>query len=116
MSTALAASRFVRSVVGKKVIMAVSGVILFGFTIGHMLGILQGYQGAEKINHYSAFLHSTPSLLWGTRVVLLVAVLAHIGVAIRLTRLKGDARPVKYAFRSWRKASYASRTMMWSGP
>lgn len=112
---AAAANRFVRSLVGLKVVMAVSGAILFGFTIGHMIGNLQVYLGPEKLNAYAAFLHNTPTLLWGTRTLLLISVVAHIATAAKLTRLRGEARPVKYAFRSWRTASYASRTMFWSG-
>lgn len=114
--TAIAAPRFLSSTIGKKVVMALTGVILYGFVIAHMLGNLQAYLGPEKLNAYSAFLHSMPSLLWAARTVLLVSVVAHIAVAIQLTQLKRRARPFAYATRHDRQATYASRTMMWSGP
>ena len=116
MSTSIAIPRFITSTIGKKVVMAVTGVVLFGFTIGHMLGNLQVYQGPEKLNAYAAFLKATPALLWGVRIILLVSVIAHIWAAVSLTNTNSRARPVGYANRSWREGSYASRTMMWSGP
>jgi succinate dehydrogenase / fumarate reductase cytochrome b subunit len=114
--TAIAAPRFLRSTIGKKVVMALTGVILYGFVLAHMLGNLQAYLGPDKLNAYSAFLHSVPSLLWGARTVLLLSVAAHIAVAIQLSQLKRSARPVAYAMQQNRQATYASRTMMWSGP
>src|SRR5687768_937416 len=116
MATIVANPRFIASTIGRKVLMAVTGVILFGFTIGHMLGNLQVYQGPEKLNAYAAFLKATPAILWGTRSILLVSVLLHIWAAVSLSLQNHRARPVAYAGRSWREASYASRTMMWSGP
>jgi len=114
--TAIAAPRFLRSTVGKKVLMAITGVILFGFTIAHMLGNLQVYMGEAQFNAYSHFLQSKKGLLWGLRSVLLLTVLVHIVVAIQLSALSAAARPVKYRHRRWRDASFASRTMMLSGP
>src|SRR5262245_14940884 len=116
MPTSIAVPRFVTSTIGQKVVMAVTGVILFGFTIGHMLGNLQVYQGPEKLNAYAAFLKATPALLWGTRSVLLVSVILHIWAAVSLSQKNHQARPVAYAGRRWREGSYAARTMMWSGP
>jgi succinate dehydrogenase / fumarate reductase cytochrome b subunit len=99
----------------KKVVMAISGAVLFGYVVGHLLGNLQIYQGRDKINAYSEFLHHTPSLLWGTRLVLIVAFSAHIVSAVQLQMMKRAARPV--AYRRWRavQASLASRTMIWGG-
>lgn len=114
--TAIAAPRFLQSTVGKKVVMAVTGIILFGFTIVHMLGNLQIYLGPAKFNAYAHFLKSVPSLLWGTRAILFISVVLHIVTAMQLTALAGAARPKAYSFRRWRSASYASRTMMLSGP
>jgi succinate dehydrogenase / fumarate reductase cytochrome b subunit len=116
MEIATSRGTFLASTIGRKVVMAVTGVVLFGFTIGHMLGNLQVYQGPEKLNAYAAFLKATPALLWGTRAILLVSVLLHIWAAISLARQNDRARPVPYAARRWREGSYASRTMMWSGP
>ena len=116
MSTSVATPRFVSSTIGRKVVMAVTGIVLFGFTIGHMLGNLQVYQGPEKLNAYAAFLRATPALLWGARAILLISVIFHIWAAISLSRQNDRARPVAYRARRWREGSYASRTMMWSGP
>jgi succinate dehydrogenase / fumarate reductase cytochrome b subunit len=102
--------------IGKKVVMAVSGVVLFGFVIGHMLGNLQVYLGPTAFNEYAHFLRQTPSLLWGTRTVLLLAVGAHVWAAFSLARLNVGARPRRYQVKSNIATSYAARTMVWSGP
>jgi succinate dehydrogenase / fumarate reductase cytochrome b subunit len=102
--------------IGKKLVMAASGIVLFGFVIGHMLGNLQVYLGPTPFNEYSKFIHDTPTLMWGTRVVLLLAVLAHIVTALQLWKLNAEARPVAYAKKKDVATSYAARTMRWSGP
>jgi succinate dehydrogenase / fumarate reductase cytochrome b subunit len=102
--------------IGKKAVMAVTGLILFGFVVGHMLGNLQVYMGPAKLNAYAKFLHETPSLLWGTRVLLLFSVILHIFAAASLASQQRRARPVNYAHGRTVQASYASRTMYWSGP
>src|SRR5215469_17701686 len=99
--------------------MAVTGLILFGYVLGHMLGNLQIFSSdPDQINHYAAFLHSTANFapLWVIRFVLLAAVVLHIVAAVQLTRIKSDARPVGYVKKKDVPASYAARTMMWSGP
>lgn len=110
------AARFYQASIGKKAIMAATGAVLFGFVVGHLIGNLQIYEGPGKINQYSELLRSVPSLLWGTRILLLVCVILHIVASIQLTRLKRQARPIAYIRRKDVKATYASRTMMWSGP
>jgi succinate dehydrogenase / fumarate reductase cytochrome b subunit len=100
----------------KKAVMAVTGVILFAFVVGHLLGNLQVFLGPERINSYSAFLKSNLELLWGVRIVLLVCVIAHIVVTIQLASLKSKARPVGYAKKKNSHSSLASRTMYYSGP
>ncbi|MDQ6665088.1 MAG: succinate dehydrogenase cytochrome b subunit, partial [Acidobacteriota bacterium] len=102
--------------VGKKAVMAVTGVILFGFVAGHLVGNLQIFQGREKLDAYAAFLHVEPALLWTVRLILLASVILHIVASIQLTRLKQMARPVPYTRTDRSHSSYASRTMMWSGP
>ncbi|MGH7802766.1 MAG: succinate:quinone oxidoreductase, partial [Candidatus Binatia bacterium] len=62
---------FLRSTIGQKVVMAVSGVVWIGYVVAHMLGNLQIFAGRETINAYSQFLHDSPALLWGARVVLI---------------------------------------------
>jgi succinate dehydrogenase / fumarate reductase cytochrome b subunit len=104
-----------RSTIGKKVIMAVTGLILVGFVIGHMAGNLQVFIGAAKINAYSAFLKSTGELLWLVRLGLLVAVLLHILMAWQLTRIAANARPIDYDRREPQASTLASRTMRWGG-
>lgn len=108
--------RFFDSVLGKKVVMAVSGVILFAFVVGHLAGNLQIFEGPEKINAYARFLRSMPTLLWGTRIVLLVMVILHIWAAVQLGVRKTKARPIAYTKKESIVSSYASRTMYWSGP
>lgn len=107
---------FYQSPVGKKAVMAVTGLVGFGFVIGHMLGNLQVFLGPEVMNAYGMKLHETPPLLYGARTVLLLAVALHIIAALQLIKMNSDARPVKYAKVSPVAASYASRTMWWSGP
>jgi succinate dehydrogenase / fumarate reductase, cytochrome b subunit len=104
-----------RSTIGKKVTMAVTGLIMVGFLVLHMLGNLQAFAGAARINAYSAFLHSTGELLWLARVVLLVAVVLHIDAAIQLTRIARAARPQGYAERHSQIATIASRSLRWGG-
>ena len=115
MST-VAVGRFYDSTIGKKAIMAVTGLILFGFLVAHMLGNLQVFLGREVMNHYAETLHGNPALLWGTRIVLLISVLLHTWAAIQLTALKAAARPIPYAKPGNVQASTGSRTMMLSGP
>lgn len=111
------AFRFYQATIGKKAVMAVTGVILFGFVIGHLIGNLQVFAGREALNDYGYFLHhSTHGLLWVFRLVLLVSVIAHIVASIQLTKVKMDARPVGYVKTDYSHSTYASRTMMWSGP
>lgn len=108
---------FLASTIGRKVVMAATGVILFGFVVAHMAGNLQLYQGAAVMNAYGAFLHELlhGAGLWIARGVLLTAVVLHVWAAVSLTRLDLAARPVDY--REWRPSasSYASRSMRWSG-
>jgi succinate dehydrogenase / fumarate reductase cytochrome b subunit len=111
------AFRFYQATIGKKAVMAVTGVILFGFVIGHLIGNLQVYAGRETLDAYGAFLHhSTHGLIWVFRAVLLASVVAHIVASIQLTKVKMDARPISYVKTNYSHSSYASRTMMWSGP
>ena len=108
--------RFWQTTIGKKAIMAVTGVILFGFVVGHLLGNLQVYLGPEKLNHYAETLRSLPALLWGTRILLLVSVCLHIWSSYELWLLQREARPIGYVKKVNAHSTYASRTMMWSGP
>lgn len=104
-----------RSTIGKKAIMAVTGLILVAFVIGHMAGNLQVLIGPDKMNGYAAFLKSTGELLWLVRIVLLVAVLLHILMAWQLTQIKWSARPIEYTRREPQVSTFASRTIRWGG-
>ncbi len=107
---------FWQTTVGKKAIMAVTGFMLFGFICGHLLGNLQIYLPPEHINHYAATLKSLPALLWGARITLLIAVGLHIWSSFQLWLLQRAARPISYVKKANLNSTYASRTMLWSGP
>jgi succinate dehydrogenase cytochrome b subunit len=108
---------FWSSTIGRKVVMAVTGVILFGFVLGHMVGNLQLYLGAKALNDYAVWLREFAhgAALPAARITLIVAVLAHIWSATSLTLASRAARPTPY--RRWepRESTYASRTMRWGG-
>lgn len=112
-----ATSSFFASTIGRKVVMAATGVILFGFVVAHMAGNLQLYLGPSVMNEYAVFLRELlhGAGLWIARAVLLAAAVLHVWAAVSLTRLDLDARPVEY--REWRAqaSTYPSRTMRWSG-
>jgi succinate dehydrogenase / fumarate reductase cytochrome b subunit len=104
------------SSLGKKYIMAVTGLALFLFVIGHLIGNLQVFLGREAINAYGHFLQSKPGLVWSARVGLLIMVLLHVWSAIRLSQENKAARPVGYdGAPAPAAATYASRTMLMSG-
>ncbi len=110
------APSFWASTVGKKIVMAVTGVLMFGFVIAHLAGNLQVYEGPAKLNAYGAFLHSIGELLWPARIILLIAITLHIIATVQLALLKNRARPIGYSRKQAINSSYASRTMYWSGP
>jgi succinate dehydrogenase / fumarate reductase cytochrome b subunit len=108
---------FVGSTIGRKVVMALTGAILFGFVLVHMLGNLQVYLGPEAMNNYGIFLrhflHGTG--IWVARAILLAAVVLHIWSATSLTLTSRRARPEGYRREKWKESTYASRTMRWGG-
>jgi succinate dehydrogenase / fumarate reductase cytochrome b subunit len=108
--------RFLRSNIGLKVLMAVTGVVMFGYLIGHVTGNMLIFKGPAAINEYSAFLHHAKGLLWGTRILLLASVVIHIWATVRFLGLRGEARPVAYAMKVPHGTTWAARTMYWSGP
>jgi succinate dehydrogenase / fumarate reductase, cytochrome b subunit len=110
-----AIGRFWASTVGKKAVMAVTGILLVLFVIGHMLGNLQMFLGAEAMNRYAAFLRSTGELLWLARAGLLLAAVLHITAAVQLTLINRRARPEGYARQEPTVSTWASRTMRLGG-
>jgi succinate dehydrogenase / fumarate reductase, cytochrome b subunit len=110
------------TLVGKKVVMAVTGMVLVGFVIAHVLGNLKIFLGAEAIDSYAVFLRTTGepllphgALLWAARVVLLACVALHVTAAVQLTRMNWAARPKGYETKKSLATTYAARTMRWSG-
>lgn len=106
---------FFNSSIGRKAIMAVTGIILTLFVIGHMLGNLQVFMGEEALNRYAAFLRIEPPILWTIRIVLLAAALLHIITGFLLWLDNRKARPEKYAYMRTVQATLASRTMLYTG-
>src|SRR5205823_2027492 len=111
-----------RSLVGQKAVMAVTGVILFLFVVAHLLGNLKIFEGPAAFNAYAEGLRTVGApffgrawLLWIARVVLIVAVLAHMWAAIETTRASWRARPVSYRRLEPVETTYAARTMRWGG-
>ena len=111
-----------RTSIGKKYAMAISGVVLVGFVIAHMIGNLKFFYGETHFDEYAHFLRTVGEpvipyhyLLWGLRAVLLVAVGVHIWAAYSTTMQSRRARPIGYAHADTIQADYASRTMRWGG-
>jgi len=114
---------FYRSALGKKWVMAVTGVIGMGFVFAHMVGNLHVFEGAPQINHYGEWLRELLDppfprtfTLWSLRVTLILAIVLHLHAAYALTRMNQKARPVKYqSDRDYVAATFAARTMRWTG-
>ena len=108
-----------RSTVGMKALVALTGLIMFGFLIVHMAGNLLILLGYEAFNGYAHTIKSNAPLLWGTRIVLTVSVVLHIALTVRLATRNSGARTSRYHTPKGRRdqvTSYAARTMVWSGP
>lgn len=115
--------RFWSTAVGKKWVMALSGLALLGFVLAHMVGNLKLYLGESHLDEYAEWLRNLGEpalprtvLLWGMRIGLIAAFALHIVAAAQLTRLNHKARPVRYqSHRDYVAANFASRTMRWTG-
>lgn len=103
------------SSIGTKLAMGVTGVLLFLFVIGHMLGNLQIFLGPDALNHYGELLRTLPEALWAIRLVLLATVLLHLYFAIQLTVQNRGARPVRYVMSKPVQVGLAPRTLIWTG-
>ncbi len=111
-----------RSALGKKAVMALTGVFLFGWIFAHMVGNLKIFMGPEHLNEYAKWLRvmgapamPNSALLWIVRGLLVIAVWLHIQAATQLTLMNQRARPVGYRDRDYVAATYAARTMRWGG-
>src|SRR4051794_20567806 len=105
----------VRSSLGKKYVMAVTGLVLVLFVIGHMLGNLLLFAGPDALNSYAKALKDKPALLWAARLGLLAAFLIHVYLGLRLTRENVQARGTGYVYEDTVQASWASRHMLLTG-
>jgi len=105
-----------RAGIFQKALVALTGAVLFGFVIVHMLGNLQVFSGPEALNDYSRALHKVPELLWTARAILIVSVVIHIGASLSLVKRSVAARPLSYRVKRHLATGYAARTMKWSGP
>jgi succinate dehydrogenase cytochrome b subunit len=110
--------RPLQSTIGRKIVMAVSGIVLFLFVLAHMAGNLQVFLGAEVLDAYGLFLRSVGHGLgiWVARSVLLLALVLHVWAAYSLLATNRRARPQGYRQLDYASANYASRTMQVSGP
>ncbi|HUO34392.1 MAG TPA: succinate dehydrogenase cytochrome b subunit [Candidatus Acidoferrum sp.] len=113
---------FWNTVIGKKIVMAVTGGVLILFVIAHVLGNLKIFIGPDAINAYARFLREVGQpeleygqLLWGVRIVLLLCVILHVTAAVQLTRMSWQARPEGYREKKNLESTIASRTMRWGG-
>src|SRR3954454_21394169 len=105
-----------QSSVGKKSIMAVTGLIWVAYLVTHVLANLLVYQGPVRINAYSALLHGTGGALWAARLVLIAALVLHVVAAVQLAGRQYEARPSGYAGgREPQVSTWASRTIRWGG-
>jgi succinate dehydrogenase / fumarate reductase cytochrome b subunit len=107
--------RFLSSSIGRKWVVALTGLALFGFVVGHLIGNLQVFIGPESLNRYGAFLQGLGELLWAVRFGLLAMLVLHIVFTIKLRGENRAARPEKYAVTQRRAATPAARWMLLSG-
>ena len=108
-------SNTLRSSIGSKIVMAITGLFMIGFLFGHLSGNLLIFLGPAAINNYTEGLHNLPLVVWGTRIVMLTSVVLHVLTAIRLTKLNRAANPNKYAVQHSVAASLPARTMFPTG-
>jgi len=109
--------RTLRSTIGLKLILALSGIALIGFVLAHMIGNLQIFlqDGGRALDAYGALVNDHIKLLWVARIGLLIALGAHIASATALVMRSRAARPVAYRKKAWLSSDYAARTMRWGG-
>ncbi len=107
--------RVAESSIGAKWVMAVTGVLFVLWLILHLVGNLQVFKGAEIFNGYAAFLANEPALLWGQRLFVFVIVVLHVSAGLRLWYLNRKARPQAYQAYRYRKATWITRTMAYTG-
>jgi len=107
--------RLLSDSIGRKVVMAITGLLMVLFVVGHMLGNWSIFAGANGINTYAEKLHGLPVVVWATRVVMLAAVLFHLVISIQITLENNQATPSKYAVDRSLRATFAGKNMIWTG-
>ena len=105
----------IRSTIGAKTVMALTGLALFLFVVGHLVGNLQIFVGRQAINDYADFLKNSGPLLWTARLGLLMLLVAHVDSALRVTARSRAARPIPYQVNQPKRSTYASRNMLMTG-
>lgn len=108
-------SRFWQRSIGKKIVMAVTGLVMIGFLVTHVAANLLVFSGPEGINGYAASLRELGPLLWVARGVLLAALVLHVMAALQLTRRSQRARAVNYDARDPQVSTFAARTIRVGG-
>lgn len=106
---------FWKSSIGKKWLVALTGIVLVGYVLGHLAGNLQIFEGPAQINKYASFLHSLGGILWVIRLFLLACFVLHIVMTIKLAVENRAAKPEQYIFKNSVQAKVATRTMTISG-
>lgn len=106
---------FWKSSIGKKWLVALTGLVLIGYVLGHLAGNMQFFAGPDKINAYGAFLHGQPLLLWTARLSLIACFVLHIAATIKLSIENRAARPERYQLKRHVQSTIVARTMLWSG-
>lgn len=107
--------RLLSDSIGRKAVMAVTGLLMVLFVVGHLLGNSTVFFGPNALNGYAQKLHDLAAVVWITRLVMLTAVILHIAISIQITLENEAANPTKYAVDRSLKATFASKSMIWTG-
>lgn len=106
---------FLQSMVGRKIVMAVSGAMMVLFVAAHLLGNTSILAGPGGINAYAMKLHELFPVIWTYRLIMIILLSLHVYYGIQLTLENNKAKPVGYAVGENRRATFAGRNMIWTG-
>jgi succinate dehydrogenase / fumarate reductase cytochrome b subunit len=95
--------------------MAITGLLMILFVVGHLLGNLTIFAGPDGLNAYAAKLHELAPVVWGTRIVMGVALILHVVLSIQITLENSAAKPDRYAVQNSLRTTFAGKTMIWTG-
>jgi len=107
--------QFWQTAVGRKIIMALTGLLMILFLLGHMAGNLSFFLGPEVINAYAEHIKSLGPLLWLERLFMVAVLVVHVWLGINLTLENSKARPEKYEYKKYLRTTFSSRTMIYTG-